>query len=406
MLSGQAQTLTASAILRIIGRDHELLARDMRDRESELSEAVAAGRFLVIGGAGSIGHATVRELFRRSPRALHVVDINENGMAETVRDLRSSLGYIEGDYRTFVLDCDSPEFDAFLRAEGPYDYVLNLSALKHVRSERDPFTLMRMLRTNVLNTEKTLQQAKEMGARKYFAVSTDKATNPVNMMGASKRIMELLLMRASSDQTVSTARFANVAFSDGSILHSFIQRLSKCQPIPVPTGVMRYFITPRESGEFCLLSCLLGQNNDVFFPKVEFEKYRVDLKDIALRFLNEAGYAPVVCASEAEARERVTALASQREWPCYFSPSDTTGEKRVEEFHAADDLVDLSRFESIGVIQSKAIPDCNPLDHFLESVRQILRRGHWTKHELVDLVGGTVPEFRHLETGLHLDDKM
>lgn len=217
--------------LELIGRSEPLFAPDISAHEAELSCMVSASRFLVIGGAGSIGQAVVREIFKRQPKTLHVVDISENNMVELVRDIRSTLGYIEGDFRTFAIDCGAREFEALMAAGGGYDYVLNLSALKHVRSEKDPFTLMRMIEVNVLNTLTTVAQARDCGAKKYFCVSTDKAANPVNMMGASKRIMEMFLMRESESIPISTARFANVAFSDGSLLHGFNQRFAKRQPM-------------------------------------------------------------------------------------------------------------------------------------------------------------------------------
>ena len=255
-------------VLGLIGRDEALLLKDINKREAELADLVSSSSFLVIGGAGSIGQAVVREIFKRQPHVLHVVDISENNMVELVRDIRSTLGYMVGDFRTFAIDCGSREFKALLAASDSYDYVLNLSALKHVRSEKDPFTLMRMIEVNILNTIATVAQSREQGAKKYFCVSTDKAANPVNMMGASKRIMEMFLMRDSESIPISTARFANVAFSDGSLLHGFNQRLAKRQPLSAPNDVRRYFVTPQESGELCLSSCLLGDNRDIFFPKL------------------------------------------------------------------------------------------------------------------------------------------
>ena len=252
--------------LSVIGRSQALLAADVQRESSHIQKLVSQSSFLIIGGAGSIGSAVSREVFRRNPKCLHVVDISENNMVELVRDLRSTVGYGSGEFKTFAVDCGSVEFEALMKNEGPYDYVFNLSALKHVRSEKDPYTLMRMIMVNVFNTIKTLRMAKEMGAKKYFCVSTDKAANPVNMMGASKRIMEMFLMRESLTQNISMARFANVAFSDGSLLHGFNQRFAKRQPFSAPNDVRRYFVTPQESGELCLLSGLLGNNSDIFFP--------------------------------------------------------------------------------------------------------------------------------------------
>lgn len=255
-------------ILSLIGRTKELFLDDIADYNEKLEKIVNNSTFLVIGGAGSIGQAVTKEIFKRNPKKLHVVDISENNMVELVRDIRSSFGYIDGEFATFALDIGSWEYDAFIKQDGKYDYVLNLSALKHVRSEKDPYTLMRMIETNIFNTDKTLRQSIEKGTKKYFCVSTDKAANPVNMMGASKKIMEMFVMRKSKQIDVSMARFANVAFSDGSLLHGFNQRIQKQQPIVAPNDIKRYFVTPQESGELCLMSCIFGENRDIFFPKL------------------------------------------------------------------------------------------------------------------------------------------
>ena len=300
-----------SNILSLIGRTEPLFTTDITIHEKELSDLIASSRFLVIGGAGSIGSAVVCELFKRNPKVLHVVDISENNMVELVRNIRSSLGYIDGEFATFAIDCGSDVFDSFIKNGQGYDYVFNLSALKHVRSEKDPFTLMRMIDVNVFNTDKTIQQAKEKGAKKYFCVSTDKAANPVNMMGASKRIMEMYLMRRSLELPVSTARFANVAFSDGSLLYGFNRRMEKEQPITAPNDVRRYFVTPQESGELCLMSCLLGENRDVFFPKLDHNLNLITFSEIAERYLNTLGYEAVQCKTEDEAKSRVAELKAK-----------------------------------------------------------------------------------------------
>ncbi|TVP84789.1 MAG: NAD-dependent epimerase/dehydratase family protein [Thioalkalivibrio sp.] len=393
-------------ILSLIGRSEPLFAADIERREAELSAAVAGGRFLVIGGAGSIGQAVVREIFRRGPRALHVVDISENNMVELVRDLRSTLGYIEGDFRTFAIDCGSVEFDALMRWSGGYDYILNLSALKHVRSEKDPFTLMRMVDVNILNTNRTLDWAREQGAKKYFCVSTDKAANPVNMMGASKRIMEMFLMRASVQLPISTARFANVAFSDGSLLHGFNQRLAKRQPLAAPRDVRRYFVTPQESGELCLMSCLLGENRDIFFPKLSEKLHLTTFDAIAVKYLAAHGYEAVPCASEEEARARVEELIPRGQWPCYFADSDTTGEKDFEEFFTEREVLDMARFESLGVIRNEPVFDAVRLDGFERRIAELKAAGVWDKPDLVALFHEMIPDFAHMETGTYLDSRM
>lgn len=393
-------------VLEIIGRSAPLFEADIRAHDDALREIVGASRFLVIGGAGSIGQAVTREIFKRKPKALHVVDISENNMVELVRDIRSTLGYIDGDFSTFALDCGSFEFDALMRASGGYDFVLNLSALKHVRSEKDPFTLMRLIEVNVLNTVSTLAHALQSGARKYFCVSTDKAANPVNMMGASKRIMEMFLMRDSQRLPVSTARFANVAFSDGSLLHGFNQRFAKRQPISAPNDVRRYFITPQESGELCLMSCLMGENRDIFFPKLTDALRLTHFSDIAVRFLAQLGYEPHECVSEDEARARSAELIAKRRWPCYFFRSDTTGEKDFEEFFTDRETVDVNRFRSIAAIKNQPVFDPQRLDHFTARISEWRTRGTWNKTEIVDLFNDMIPEFKHLETGKYLDGRM
>ena len=393
-------------ILDLIGRTAPLFDTDIQRHEAELSGLVQASRFLVIGGAGSIGQAVTREIFKRRPKALHVVDISENNMVELVRDIRSTLGYIDGDFRTFAIDCGSREFGALMAAETGYDYVLNLSALKHVRSEKDPFTLMRLIEVNILNTISTIAHAQRGGARKYFCVSTDKAANPVNMMGASKRIMEMFLMRASLELPISTARFANVAFSDGSLLHGFNQRFAKRQPISAPNDVRRYFVTPQESGELCLSSCLLGGNRDIFFPKLSQELDLTRFSDIAVRYLESLGFEPFECASEDEARGRAAELIAAKKWPVYFFASDTTGEKDFEEFFTDAETLDMERFGNIGVILNEPLFDDVRLEHFLATIEAIRSGLTWDKPEIVELFNHMIPDFAHKETGKYLDSRM
>jgi UDP-N-acetylglucosamine 4,6-dehydratase len=392
--------------LGLIGRESPLFAEDLGRLGPAMDEAIRGGRFLVVGGAGSIGSAVVRELFRRQPRVLHVVDISENNLAELVRDVRSSLGYIEGDFRTFAIDCGAVEFDAMVAAHGPYDYVLNFSALKHVRSEKDPFTLMRMIRVNVLNTDTIVRHAIEMGSRKHFCVSTDKASNPVNMMGASKRIMEMFLMRRAEQIPVSTARFANVAFSDGSLPHSWTQRISKRQPLAAPDDVRRYFVTDTEGAILCLMSTFFGNNRDIFFPKLSEKLHLEKFSEIARRYLRSIGYEPHECSSEEEARAKVDELARQRKWPCYFFQSDTTGEKDFEEFYTAEEQVDWQRFDDIGVVTNDVGWDRATLERFESAIQQMLESKQWNKAQLVDLFNQTLSRFSHRETFKYLDDRM
>lgn len=392
--------------LQLIGREKELFIEDINNHSDELNNIVSSSRFLVIGGAGSIGQAVTKEIFKRNPRKLHVVDISENNMVELVRDIRSSYGYIDGDFQTFALDIGSIEYDAFIEADGRYDYVLNLSALKHVRSEKDPYTLMRMIDVNIFNTDKTIQQSIEKGVKKYFCVSTDKAANPVNMMGASKRIMEMFLMRKSKDITISTARFANVAFSDGSLLHGFNQRIQKRQPIVAPNDIKRYFVIPKESGELCLMSCIFGENRDIFFPKLSENLHLITFADIAAKFLSNLGYEPYICETEEEARELIKTLPSERKWPCLFTASDTTGEKDFEEFFTDNEVLDMDHFRNLGVIKNELKVENERLELFTNKIRQLKSEKRWTKQDIVDLFFKMIPDFGHKETGKYLDSKM
>jgi FlaA1/EpsC-like NDP-sugar epimerase len=393
-------------ILNLIGRENEIFTKDISGNENELSKRVSESSFLIIGGAGSIGQAVTKEIFIRNPNKLHVVDISENNMVELVRDLRSSYGYIDGDFQTFALDIGSIEYDAFIESDGKYDYVLNLSALKHVRSEKDPFTLMRMVDVNIFNTEKTVKQAIEKGSKKYFCVSTDKAANPVNMMGASKRIMEMYLMNLSQKITISTARFANVAFSDGSLLHGFNQRIQKRQPIVAPNDIKRYFLTPKESGELCLMSCIFGENRDVFFPKLNQDLHLITFSDIAIKYLAELGYKPYLCSSEEEARQMMDKLPKQGLWPCLFTNSDTTGEKDFEEFFTEHEVLDLNRFENFGIIKNEVNFSYDNIYVFSNTISKFKEEKKWNKEQLVDLFFKMIPEFGHKETGKYLDSKM
>ena len=393
-------------ILGLIGRDKELFIDDMAGFSVELEAIVSQSKFLVLGAAGSIGQAVVQEIFKRNPIKLHAIDISENNLAELVRDIRSSFGYIQGDFQTFALDIGSVEYDAFIDSDGKYDYVLNLSALKHVRSEKDPFTLMRMVDVNILNTDKTIKHSIANGVKKYFCVSTDKATNPVNMMGASKRIMEMFLMRRSLDIDISTARFANVAFSDGSLLYGFNQRIENRQPIAAPNDIKRYFVTPQESGGLCLMSCIFGENRDVFFPKLSESLHLISFADIAIKYLNNKGFEPYLCNTEDEARSLVNVLLKQDKWPCLFTKSDTTGEKDFEEFYTDKEVLDMRRFKSLGVIKNTPEFDEHKLNKFEAEIKTMKSQLSWNKQQIVDQFFNMIPDFDYEDRGRYLDGKM
>jgi len=393
-------------MLNLIGRSEKLFENDIISHKEELFNIVSKSRFLVLGGAGSIGQAVTKEIFKRNPLKLHIVDISENNMVELVRDIRSSYGYIDGDFKTFALDIGSEEYDAFFESDGNYDYVLNLSALKHVRSEKDPFTLMRMINVNIFNTDKTIEQSIKKGVKKYFCVSTDKAANPVNMMGASKRIMEMFVNRRSRDIDVSMARFANVAFSDGSLLHGFNKRIEKKQPIVAPNDIRRYFVIPEESGELCLMSCLLGENRDVFFPKLNENLNLIKFSDIAVLYLKEKGLKPFICNSEEEARDYFKENKIEYSWPCFFTKSDTSGEKDFEEFFTDNEKLDMDRFDKLGVIKNTLNYQEEKLIYFEKQIASLKRDKVWDKEKIKELFNYMIPNFGHKETGKYLDNKM
>ncbi len=397
-------------ILNLVGRSEPLFEKDIEGLREELKSIISSSKFLVVGGAGTIGSAICRGLFAMDPKVLHVVDLSENNMVELVRDIRSSTGYGTGEFATFAIDCGSYIFECFIEEQkkriGGYDYIFNTSALKHVRSEKDPFTLMRMIDTNIFYSDRLMKAAAQMSAKNYFCVSTDKAANPANMMGASKRIMEMFLTRRSKDVPLAMARFANVAFSDGSLLHGFNMRMQKNQPLSAPCDVRRYFVTPKESGELCILSALTGDNRDIYFPKLSKELNLVTFSSIAEKYLTNLGYEPVHCATEQEARDRVIELKRKKQWPVYFFESDTTGEKDFEEFYTDREVLVMDRFESIGIIKNDPEYDEKKLDMFIDRIGT-LRTGHsFSREELVSLFNEMIPEFNHKETGKFLDGRM
>ena len=393
-------------MLNLIGRTEKLFENDIVSYNGELFNKVSNSRFLVLGGAGSIGQAVTKEIFRRNPLKLHVVDISENNMVELVRDIRSSYGYIDGDFKTFALDIGSEEYDAFFESDGNYDYVLNLSALKHVRSEKDPFTLMRMINVNIFNTDKTIEQSIKKGVKKYFCVSTDKAANPVNMMGASKRIMEMFVNRRSKDMDISMARFANVAFSDGSLLHGFNKRIEKKQPIVAPNDIRRYFVIPEESGELCLMSCIFGENRDIFFPKLNENFNLIKFSDIAVLYLKEKGLEPFICDTEEQARNYFNENKTNHNWPCLFTKTDTTGEKDFEEFFTENEKLDLDKFDKLGIIKNELNYQEQKLQFFEKEILRMKRRNIWDKKKIKELFVYMIPDFGHRETGKYLENKM
>lgn len=394
-------------ILDLIGRSKPLFKPDIEQFENELDKAISKSSFLILGGAGSIGQAVVREIFKRNPKIIHVVDLSENNLTELVRDLRSSIGYITGDFKTFALDVGSDVFEVFMSDGKGYDYVLNFTAIKHVRSEKDPYTLLRMIETNIFNTDKTISLAIENNCKKYFCVSTDKAANPVNLMGGTKRIMEKVLMNRSQEIPISTARFANVAFSDGSLLHGFNQRILKKQPIVAPKDVRRYFVTPEESGQLCMFAAIFGENRDIYFPKLSEHLHLMTFSDIAISFLENLNYTPYICKTEDEARYRTDELINNKQWPCLFIESDTTGEKGFEEFYTKDEEIEMNRYGGIGIIKNKnSNVDLIDLNRLRNEFANWIKEGELSKENIANELMYYLPEIAYEDLGKYLDDKM
>ncbi len=388
-----------------IGRKKSMFEEDIESSKKEIEFLLDGSSCLVVGGAGTIGGALTKELFDRNLSKLHVVDISENNLVELVRDIRSSTGYMKGEFSTFAIDAGSKIFENLVNHHGPYDYVFNLSALKHVRSEKDPYTLMRMIDVNIFNTLNILEICSE-NIKKYFCVSTDKATNPVNMMGASKRIMEMMLSKSEKRDIISSARFANVTFSDGSLLSGFLSRFNKNQPISAPRDVRRYFVSSKESGELCLMSSLFGVDMDIFFPILDQKKDPMTFSEIAKKYLELKGFSPIECESEDEARSRNLSLIKEKKWGCYFFESDTTGEKQIEEFFSDESNPNLDKFKKIGIVKPSIEFDIEKIKTFKEKLSEFKILGNWSKEDLVMLFKELIPEFSHEEKGKNLDQKM
>ncbi len=391
----------------ITGRRESMFARDIEANKARLREEIEGKSVLVIGGAGTIGSSYIRAILPFRPSKLMVVDINENGLTELTRDLRSTYGmYVPEEYRTYPLNFADPIFEHIFRSEKGYDIVANFSAHKHVRSEKDKYSVRALLENNVLKARKLLDLLSEFPPRHFFCVSTDKAANPVNIMGASKKIMEEMIMAYSSRFKVTTARFANVAFSNGSLLAGFIERLMKHQPLSSPNDVKRYFVSPEESGQICMLACILGQNREIFFPKLG-EEQMMTFSSIADNFLQSLGYTAKYCTSEEEARKFAKDMPEEsRVYPVYYFTSDTSGEKNFEEFYIPGEKICMERFRALGVIEEvKALP-MPEINDFFEQLETTLHHPQTEKADIVRLMKKFIPNFEHIEKGKNLDQKM
>lgn len=391
-------------------RKGSMFEKDIESHESELKDKINNKSVLVIGGAGSIGSSFVKALLRFRPSTLVIVDINENALTELTRDLRSSKDiFVPEDYITYPMDFASETFEKFFKARKGFDIVANFSAHKHVRSEKDIYSIEALLLNNVIHARKLLELLSKYPPEEYFCVSTDKAANPVNIMGASKRIMEDLIFSYSDKFPVKTARFANVAFSNGSLPAGFVQRISKFQPLSAPMDVRRFFVSPEESGQICLLACILGNNREIFFPKLHNEQM-MSFDEIALNLLKAYGYEADFCENEKQAIDKAAMLkegsGDVTRYPVYFSKSDTSGEKMYEEFYTDDELVDKNRFSALGVVMGKEIPNVERIDELFLQLKETFGAESYTKAEIVAILKAYLPNFEHIETGKSLDSKM
>lgn len=388
-------------------REESMFLQDIEDNREVLLEKIEGKTVLVIGGAGSIGSSFIKAILPFKPASLVVVDINENALAELTRDLRSTKGmYVPEDYIPYPMDFASPTFEKMFRKRKGFDIVGNFSAHKHVRSEKDIYSVEALLQNNVLHAKGLLDLLSEYPPEEYFCVSTDKAANPVNIMGASKRIMEDLIFSYSDIFPVKTARFANVAFSNGSLPAGFLARMQKLQPLSAPSDVKRYFVSPEESGQICMLACMLGNNREIFFPKLS-EAQMMTFDAIAVHLLETQGYRVLRCISDDEAIEKAIELRDgSQDYPVHFSMSDTSGEKPFEEFYTEDEMVDMARFSALGVINGKTVPDRCRLNSILKSLNDAFEKDETEKEEIVDIISGYLPGFLHIEKGKSLDSKM
>lgn len=391
---------------KILNRKENLFFKDFNKNKKKINKEINNSSFLIIGAAGSIGQSVSIEIFKRNPKKLHLVDISENNMVELVRTIRSSAGYIKGEFKTYELDVGSIEFEKFFSKQS-YDYIFNFSALKHVRSEKDPYTLMRMFKVNILNPLKILKLLKNKKIKKFFNVSTDKASEPANMMGASKRLMELALNSSNTKIPIVMARFANVLFSDGSLPYGFSQRLQKEQPITAPNDIKRYFITSKEAAYLCIISSIFGKKNEIFYPKLDSKKSLISFSNLATKFLRLNKLKPILCKSEKSAREFIKKNKNDKLWPYYLFNSDTTGEKAEEIFYSKNDNINEKKFIDIGVIKSVvSISQKNRSKFFLKDLLNYYKKKSWNKNEIIKIVKKGVTDLSYEDKNKYLNNRM
>lgn len=389
----------------ITNREESLLAPDLFHFDSILRKEIEGKKVLVIGGAGTIGASYIRALLKFMPQKVVVIDINENGLTELVRDCRSrSEINLPSDFKTYPINFSDPIFYKIFRKEGPFDIVANFAAHKHVRSEKDAYSIEAMIENNVLKAKNLLDFLEKAPPKHFFCVSTDKAANPVNVMGASKKLMEEVILAYSERIKITTARFANVAFSNGSLPAGFIDRVLKEQPLSCPTDVKRFFVSPEEAGQICLCACVLGDSGDIFFPKLD-ESTMVNFADIVLLFLKELDFNLLKCDSEEDARAKVYEI-SKGNYPVYFFKSNTSGEKLYEEFYTEEETIDLEKCASLGIVKNAKRRNYTELDNLIKALESLFQSDSFEKKDIVDLLSKILPNFHHIETGLNLDQKM
>lgn len=390
----------------VVKRPQSMFLKDIENNHETLNSKIGGKKILVIGGAGSIGSSYIKAILPFKPKTLVVVDINENALAELTRDIRSTRGlYVPDDFVPYPMDFASPTFEKMFRKRGGFDVVANFSAHKHVRSEKDIFSVEALLQNNVLHAKILLDLLEEFPPEEYFCVSTDKAANPVNIMGASKRIMEDVIFSYSDKFPVKTARFANVAFSNGSLPAGFLARISKLQPLSAPSDVKRYFVSPEESGQICMLACMLGKNREIFFPKLE-DAQMMTFDTIARELLKEQGFEVLECETDEEAIDKAEQLKNgSKKYPVHFSESNTSGEKPFEEFYTDTEKVDMNRLNALGIIVDKEISDKDRIERLFSELKDEFKE-ETTKDKIVQIIKDYLPNFEHIETGKSLDSKM
>jgi FlaA1/EpsC-like NDP-sugar epimerase len=387
-------------------RENSFFANDLKNNKEKLIKEISGKSILVIGGAGTIGSSYIKASLRYNPSELIVVDTNENGLTELTRTLRSDSNIsVPESYLTYPMSFHSDVFYKMLKKHGPFDIVANFAAHKHVRSEKDSFSIEAMIKNNVIDAKQFLDYLKLNKPSHFFCVSTDKAANPVNVMGGSKKLMENVIMSYSKDLKITTARFANVAFSNGSLLYGFIERLLQRQPISCPSDVKRFFVSPEESGEICLLTCVLGNSGDIYFPKLNNNQL-VNFKTITEDFFKYLNKEIKVCKSEEEAKEISLKISDESSYPVYFFKTDTSGEKLYEEFYTSEDQVSLNHYESIGIITNSFKPSNTEIEEVITELESLFKRDKHNKEDIIKIISKFLPNFNHIETGKHLDQKM